>query len=215
MLASHQLTVSPCSADAKKGWLPIIEELNKNKQMWDGVILVAAIFNSFAVPLEYVITELESNSDYQTLDLIINLMFFVDIILGFRTTFFDAQGMEVRDAKQIAFNYLRGMFTVDFLSSIPYRYVRQLIPFFQYFSPLKILKITRISRFGPFVQKLELDESDKATLKIFQLILTLVLILHCIGCSWYIIVTEAQVWSPPLDFIYVQRNEYSRFYDLE
>jgi len=49
-------------------------------------------------------------------------MFFFDIILGFRTTYFDAQGMEVRDPKQISKNYLYGMFMVDFLSSIPYRY---------------------------------------------------------------------------------------------
>lgn len=183
--------------------------------MWDGVILVAAIFNSFAVPLEYVITELETNSDYQLIDLIINFLFLVDIVIGFRTTFFDSQGMEVRDPKQIAGNYLRGLFLVDFLSSIPYRYVRQVLPFVSVLSPLKILKITRISRFGPFVQKLELDEGDKATLKIFQLILTLVLILHCLGCGWYQIIIIEKVWAPPLDFIYVQRNEYARFYDME
>jgi len=75
--------------------------------------------------------------------------------------------MEVRDSKQIAKNYLTGLFIVDFLSSIPYRYVSKVMPFISPLAPLKILKITRISRFGPFVQKLELDESDKATLKIF------------------------------------------------
>ena len=81
-----------------------------------------------------------------------------------------------------------GMFMVDFLSSIPYRYVTMILPFFSILSPLKILKITRISRFGPFVQKLELDEGDKANLKIIQLIITLVLILHCFGCGWFVIV---------------------------
>ena len=78
-------------------------------------------------------------------------MFLFDILLGFRTTYFDAQGMEVRDPKQISKNYLQGMFMVDFLSSIPYRYAQQIVPVIGYFSALKILKITRISRFGPFV----------------------------------------------------------------
>ena len=41
------------------------------------------------------------------------------------------------------------------------------------------------------------------------------LILHCLGCAWFIIVQAEKVWAPPLDFIYVQRNEYSRFYDME
>ena len=149
-------------AEEKKSWLPIIDELNKYKQMWDGLVLIMAIFNSFAVPLEYVMTSLEYNSDYQTLDLIINIMFLFDILLGFRTTYFDSQGQEVRDSGLIVKNYLRGMFVVDFLSSIPYRYFALIVPAIKNISFLKILKITRISRFAPFVQKLELNEEEKA-----------------------------------------------------
>ena len=48
-----------------------------------------AIFNSFAVPLEYVITDLENSSFYTTLDLIINLFFLLDIVIEFRTTYFE------------------------------------------------------------------------------------------------------------------------------
>ena len=49
-----------------------------------------AIFNSFAVPLEYVMTSLLNNEDYQMVDLIINIMFLFDIMVGFRTTYFDS-----------------------------------------------------------------------------------------------------------------------------
>ena len=48
-----------------------------------------------------------------------------------------------------------------------------------------------------------------------QLLITLVLILHCLGCGWFMIVDMDKIWAPPLDFIYVQRNEYNRFYDME
>ena len=48
-----------------------------------------------------------------------------------------------------------------------------------------------------------------------QLLITLVLILHCLGCGWFMIVDMEKTWAPPLDFIYVQRNEYNRFYDME
>jgi len=51
--------------------------------------------------------------------------------------------------------------------------------------------------------------------KIFKLILTLLLIMHIIGCIWYLVVDIDQKWVPPLDFIYVQRGSYYRFYDLE
>lgn len=76
-----------------------MEELNKNKQIWDGLILLMAIFNSFAVPVEYVITDLTEVQAYQIIDLIINIMFLFDIVIGFRTTYFDSQGMEVRDGR--------------------------------------------------------------------------------------------------------------------
>lgn len=51
--------------------------------------------------------------------------------------------------------------------------------------------------------------------KIGKLILTLFLTMHIIGCIFFIIVNSSQQWAPPLDFIYVSRNPYSRFYDLE
>lgn len=150
------------TAGAYKGWLPIIDELDKNKQIWDLLILIMAIFNSFAVPLEYVVTELVENSTYQAVDLVINILFIFDIIVGFRTTFFNAEGMEIRDPKQLAMKYLKGMFVIDFLSSIPYRYVKIIFPPIDKISFCKILKIARISRFAPFVQRLELNAEDKA-----------------------------------------------------
>ena len=57
----------------------------------------------------------------------------------------------MRDPGLIVKNYLRGMFIVDFLSSVPYKYVALVFPPIKNISFLKILKITRISRFGPFV----------------------------------------------------------------
>jgi len=177
--------------------------LDKRKQNWDLLILILAIFNSFAVPLEYVVVSLNQNSSYSTIDAIINFLFIIDILVGFRTTYFDAFGMEVRDVKQISKNYLGGMFVIDLLSSIPYRYVELFFPPISYISFFKILKIARISRFGPFVQKLEMTEESKATLKTFQLVLILILILHCLGCMWFVIVSIEKVWVPPLDFIYI------------
>ena len=121
-----------------------------------------AIFNSFAVPLEYVISELAEVPAYQTLDLIINILFIFDIVIGFRTTYFDSLGNEIRSPKLIAKKYIGGMFFVDLFSSIPYRYAKLIFPLIDKISFLKILKIARISRFGPFVQRLELNAEDKA-----------------------------------------------------
>ena len=58
-----------------------------------------AIFNSFAVPLEYVITDLENSNNYALVDLIINIFFLVDILIEFRSTYFDKNGMEIKNPK--------------------------------------------------------------------------------------------------------------------
>lgn len=43
--------------------------------------------------------------------------------------------------------------------------------------------------------------------------------MHVIGCTWFLIVDGEEgddlAWVPPLDYIYVSRNEYLRFYDME
>ena len=41
--------------------------------------------------------------------------------------------------------------------------------------------------------------------------------MHVIGCTWFFLVdgVEDAEWVPPLDFIYVNRGEYFRFYDRE
>lgn len=122
-------------------------------------MLLFAIFNSFAVPLEYVLSFLQESSLYNTVDFVINMLFMIDILLGFMTTYFDAQGQEVRDHKKIAIKYLKGLFIIDFLSSVPYKL---LFPDFKTIHILKILKIARISRFEPVVQKMELNEESKA-----------------------------------------------------
>ena len=51
--------------------------------------------------------------------------------------------------------------------------------------------------------------------KIVKTVLILFLAMHCIGCFWFFLVTRDQVWAPPLDFIWVSRPRYYRFYDSD
>ena len=48
-------------------------------------------------------------------------MFFVDIVMNFRTTYFNAKtGVEIIDKQSIIKNYLLGSFIIDLLSTIPF-----------------------------------------------------------------------------------------------
>lgn len=99
-----------------------------------------AIFNAFAVPLEFVM-DLSSNEAYRIVDLIINILFLIDIVISFRTSYFNSEGEEVKDLKMIAKRYLKGMFIIDLLSSIPYSYLGLPTNVRERVSLFKILKI--------------------------------------------------------------------------
>ena len=92
------------------------------KVLWDNSVLILAVINAFAVPVELtVFQQLSDMSEYVVIDLIINIVFMVDVAICFNTSFFNIEGELVRTRKEIAMNYMfKGMFFIDFFSSIPY-----------------------------------------------------------------------------------------------
>ena len=111
-------------------------------------------------------------------------MFLIDIAICFNTAFFNTEGELVRTRQAIAIKYIfKGMFFVDFFSSIPYPLIGLSSLKF-----LKILKIARITRLTKVINKLEMEEDKKAFVKILKLIFELFLLMHLLGCMWYQVV---------------------------
>ena len=184
--------------------------MNKVKQLWDMFVLALAVITSFSVGFELVLTSLSTNNGYEVFTYVSDMLFLIDIGIQFRTTYFSMEGEEVRDWKKIAIRYMQGMFIFDLVATIPWSLFDQPV-----LKLLKILKVTRITRFTKVIEKLELKEDQKAIVKIVKLILVMLLTLHIIGCIMFLIVGIKQEWTPPLDYIYVQRVGYYRFYDQE
>ena len=58
------------------------------------------------------------------MSLVVDSSFILDIIFIFRTAIYDQDsGLEIRDAKLIACYYIKGRFTIDFLSTVPFDYI--------------------------------------------------------------------------------------------
>ena len=125
-------------------------------------IVLLAIFNSFAVPMEFVFTDLADDPTYELVDLIITLLFMIDIVVAFNTRYIDVTGGDVQDRKKIARKYLKGDFLIDFVSSVPFKFLGKFLDFFNHITILKILKVVRIKRITKLVLKLELREEQKA-----------------------------------------------------
>ena len=101
----------------------IIRESSKAKLRWDIYIILLAIYNSVTIPLgiAYHPEGLDSTG-VTVFESFIDLSFFIDIFVNFRTSFISPKtGDEIYDPKQIAKKYIfGGRFFLDLLSSIPF-----------------------------------------------------------------------------------------------
>lgn len=97
--------------------------MNKGKQLWDMFVLMLAVITSFTVGFELVLSSLDNSTSYKVFSLVSDFFFLIDIIVQFRTTYFSVEGEEVRDWKKIAIRYLKGMFIIDLVATIPWSWI--------------------------------------------------------------------------------------------
>jgi len=83
--------------------------------------------------------------------LIIDTIFFIDVLICFRTTYIDDTGEEIFGMYKIASNYIRGSFVLDFFSTIPIDYIYEAIAGvdagkLSLFGALKLARLLRIKK---------------------------------------------------------------------
>jgi hypothetical protein len=104
----------------------VVRENGYPKMVWDYIILIFAIINSFTIPLQFGWTEIDNyfveNESLNSMDTFINVCFTIDIALSFITTYqFVSSGDTIWSPKLIAKRYVfKGMFFIDFLSVVPF-----------------------------------------------------------------------------------------------
>ncbi|XP_034384303.1 potassium voltage-gated channel subfamily H member 5-like [Cyclopterus lumpus] len=90
------------------------------KTTWDWVILVLTFYTAIMVPYNVSFKTKQNNLAWLVLDSVVDIIFLIDIVLNFHTTFVGPAGEVVSDAKLIRMNYLKTWFVIDLLSCLPY-----------------------------------------------------------------------------------------------
>nr|XP_014290792.1 potassium voltage-gated channel protein eag isoform X2 [Halyomorpha halys] len=156
------------------------------KAIWDWVILCLTFYTAIMVPYNVAFKN-KTSEDVSLLvvDSIVDVIFFIDIVLNFHTTFVGAGGEVVSDPKVIRMNYLRSWFVIDLLSCLPY-------DVFNAFdhdedgigSLFSALKVVRLLRLGRVVRKLDRYLEYGAAMLILLLCFYM-LVAHWLACIWY------------------------------
>ena len=92
------------------------------KEQWDLFVSLVLIFTCAVTPFRLAFIE-EDTLDWEIINGVTDLIFFIDMILIFNTAFYDEDFKMIQHRGIIAFTYIRGWFLIDLLAILPIGYV--------------------------------------------------------------------------------------------
>ncbi|XP_050780647.1 potassium voltage-gated channel subfamily H member 3 isoform X2 [Gopherus flavomarginatus] len=160
------------------------------KAGWDGLILLATLYVAVTVPYSVCVG---AGSDEgltagrgppSVCDLCVEILFILDIVLNFRTTFVSKSGQVVFDPHSIFLHYLTSWFLLDLLAALPF----DLLYAFKvnvYFGAhlLKTVRLLRLLRLLPNLDRY----SQYSAVVLTLLMIVFALLAHWVACVWFFI----------------------------
>uniref|UniRef100_A0A3Q2XEE9 Voltage-gated delayed rectifier potassium channel KCNH4 n=1 Tax=Hippocampus comes TaxID=109280 RepID=A0A3Q2XEE9_HIPCM len=159
------------------------------KAGWDWLILLATFYVAVTVPYNVCFTVVggrdEGNaprSPPSVSDILVEILFMLDIVLNFRTTFVSTSGQVVYDARSICVHYVTTWLFVDLIAALPF----DLLYAFNVSVVMHLLKTVRLLRLLRLLQKLE-RYSQYSAVVLTLLMSMFALLAHWMACVWYFI----------------------------
>ncbi|XP_054032677.1 potassium voltage-gated channel subfamily H member 4 isoform X1 [Dryobates pubescens] len=158
------------------------------KALWDWLILLATFYVAVTVPYNVCFTGTEDSlaAARSTIvsDIAVEMLFILDIILNFRTTYVSQSGQVVYDPRSICIHYVATWFFVDLIAALPF----DLLYVFNVTvtSLVHLLKTVRLLRLLRLLQKL--DRYSQYSAMVLTLLMSMfALLAHWMACIWYVI----------------------------
>ncbi|KRX88197.1 Potassium voltage-gated channel subfamily H member 7, partial [Trichinella pseudospiralis] len=165
------------------------------KAVWDWIILLLVIYTAVFTPYvaAFLLRE-ESVSRRQhkyhdpleVVDLIVDIMFIVDIIINFRTTYINDNDEVVSHPGKIAIHYFKGWFIIDVVAAVPFDLLLFNANSDETTTLIGLLKTARLLRLVRVCRKLD-RYSEYGAAVLLLLMATFALIAHWLACIWYAI----------------------------
>ncbi|KAG9266417.1 potassium voltage-gated channel subfamily H member 1-like [Astyanax mexicanus] len=155
------------------------------KTTWDWVILILTFYTAIMVPYNVSFKTKQNNVTWLVVDSIVDVIFLVDIVLNFHTTFVGPAGEVISDPKLIRMNYVKTWFVIDLLSCLPYDVINAFENVDEGISSLfSSLKVVRLLRLGRVARKLD-HYIEYGAAVLVLLVCVFGLAAHWLACIWY------------------------------
>ncbi|KJH43957.1 cyclic nucleotide-binding domain protein [Dictyocaulus viviparus] len=122
----------------------------------------------------------------EIVDLIVDIMFIVDIIINFRTTYVNENDEVVSHPGKIAIHYFKGWFIIDMIAAVPFDLLLVNTNSDETTTLIGLLKTARLLRLVRVARKLD-RYSEYGAAVLLLLMATFALIAHWLACIWYAI----------------------------
>nr|XP_020479029.1 potassium voltage-gated channel subfamily H member 6-like [Monopterus albus] len=167
------------------------------KASWDWIILLLVLYTAVFTPYSAAFLLDEHRDLHQrscgytcnplnVVDLMVDVLFIVDIVINLRTTYVDQNDEVVTQPSRIAKHYIKGWFPIDLFAAIPFDLLIFRSGSDEMATLTSLLKTARLLRLVRVARKLD-RYSEYGAAVLFLLMCTFVLIAHWLACIWYAI----------------------------
>lgn len=227
--AESQTNLNNPTSNTKKcdpcfGILPILHPFGPFKVIWDSIVILVLLITIIAIP--YVIAfNIESNINelYGKISLTLDIILLIDIIISFRTAYFDKiDHLRLITAPiNIITNYIKSWFIIDFLTSFPFEFVINIndnenilfksLRIFRFVRLIRLLRLVKIIKLlDGFVSQFIVREL-LYVIKFIRIIFKMLVFAHVIACLWYYVGrTTSNSW-----IYYLQEMDANEFRELD
>ena len=176
--------------NSDRGRIRTLHPDGRFRSYWNLLMLLFLAFSSVLAPMRIAWPNLVDSAMMDVCDVLIDVVFVGGVVINFFTGY-RADGAVVMNKGHIARNYLRGWFTIDAISSIPFEslivftgvYLHPVLTMNKLLRLLRLFKIMRFLRQSKTITKYV----DATLIRLFELVLFLLLFWHYVGCLWWYI----------------------------
>jgi hypothetical protein len=190
----------------------VISPSSRMKLIWDLIVGVIIIFSVVIIPWK-ISFNVPSTTAWIFLDFFVDGIFLLDMIITFNTGYYEdlANEIYISDRTLIAKHYLKSWFFIDFISTIPFDYLANLISSGSIIAKredgvgmelrltkivrgLRLFRLARLVTMTVKVQRLHKAANQQydinpAVIPLIKMIGVIMYGLHVLGCGWYFVCT--------------------------